>query len=131
MPDINKYKLPPELTPEQQAELNNKIKDDVETQMLESGVELKTKGYYDKLGRYHSIMYVEEDGYLRGVKAADERAELDKQKELNGETIIEITEKEYAQLLKDSETLHRLEVYGVDNWVGYGDAINDSEGWAK
>ena len=24
--------------------------------------------------RYHSIMYVEEDGYLRGVKAADERA---------------------------------------------------------
>ena len=58
--------------------------------------------------------------------------ELDKQKELKQEkTIIEITEKEYNQLLQDSETLNRLIVYGVDNWEGYCDAINDSEGWAK
>ena len=92
---------------------------------------LMNEGYYDKFGRYHSIMYVEEDGYLRGVKAADERAELDKQKELNGETIIEITVKEYNHLLQASETLNRLIVYGVDNWEGYCDAINDSEGWAK
>ena len=127
----NKYKLGPELTPEQQAELNDKIKDDVETKIIKSGVELKTKGYYDKLGRYHSIMYVEEDGYLRGVKAADERAEADKQKELAGENIIEITVKEYNHLLQASETLNRLIVYGVDNWEGYCDAINDSEGWAK
>ena len=31
-------------------------------------------------------------------------------------------------LLKDEDKLLRLEVYGVDNWSGYEEAINDAWG---
>ncbi|HLO11549.1 MAG TPA: hypothetical protein VK190_04770 [Pseudoneobacillus sp.] len=42
-----------------------------------------------------------------------------------GETVT-ISKKEYESLLQDSRKLNRLEAYGVDNWVGYGDAMSDS-----
>ena len=45
--------------------------------------------------------------------------------------IVTITKTEYEKLKKDSETLRKLKIYGVDNWEGYCDAINDSEGWAE
>ena len=32
-----------------------------------------------------------------------------------------------AQLLKDSEELRRLEMAGVDNWIGYDIAMDGSE----
>lgn len=30
---------------------------------------------------------------------------------------------------KDCDKLERLEMYGVDNWSGYSDAMSDSEGY--
>lgn len=39
----------------------------------------------------------------------------------------EISEEEYRELLKDSKTLEVLREYGVDNWDGYEDAINENE----
>lgn len=30
---------------------------------------------------------------------------------------------------EDCEKLERLEMYGVDNWSGYSDAMSDSEGY--
>jgi hypothetical protein len=35
---------------------------------------------------------------------------------------VEITEKEYKQLKKDSKLLECLDILGVDNWIGYEDA---------
>ena len=40
---------------------------------------------------------------------------------------VTISEERYNELLKKEEMLDRLEAYGVDNWEGYCDAINDSE----
>ena len=37
---------------------------------------------------------------------------------------VEITKKEYDQLIKDSEWLSCLEAAGVDNWEGIDEAIN-------
>lgn len=39
----------------------------------------------------------------------------------------EISEEEYKELIRDSKTLEMLKDYGVDNWDGYEDAINDNE----
>ena len=36
---------------------------------------------------------------------------------------VKITEQEYIRLLKDSEKLAALEVFGVDNWSGYYSAM--------
>ena len=36
---------------------------------------------------------------------------------------IEITEEEYESLLADQRKLFALEGAGVDNWEGYGDAM--------
>jgi len=47
------------------------------------------------------------------------------------EKMVTITEKEYNSLLKSADTLDRLEVYGVDNWSGYSDAMSDTEGYFK
>lgn len=42
---------------------------------------------------------------------------------MNGpEKTITITEKEYNQLIQDQEFLQALQVVGVDNWEGYGEA---------
>lgn len=38
-----------------------------------------------------------------------------------------ISEKELRELLKASEKLYRLEVWGVDNWEGYGEALTNPE----
>ncbi len=38
---------------------------------------------------------------------------------------IEITEKEYEDLLKDQAILRALYGAGVDNWEGYEDALGD------
>lgn len=40
---------------------------------------------------------------------------------------VTITVREYNSLVEDSETLARLEAYGVDNWEGYGDALSGAE----
>ena len=37
---------------------------------------------------------------------------------------IEITRKEYDQLVKDSEWLSCLEAAGVDNWEGWDEALS-------
>lgn len=42
--------------------------------------------------------------------------------------MITITQSEYDSLVAESDKLAALEAYGVDNWVGYYDAINDVEG---
>ena len=42
---------------------------------------------------------------------------------------ITITLAEYNKLKQDSETLRKLELYGVDNWQDYCTAINDEEGY--
>lgn len=44
---------------------------------------------------------------------------------------ITITKKEYEELKEAADILRKLRIYGVDNWEGYCDAINDSEGWAE
>lgn len=36
---------------------------------------------------------------------------------------ITIPLKEYNELLEDSAKFNALEAYGVDNWCGYGDAM--------
>jgi hypothetical protein len=40
-----------------------------------------------------------------------------------GDKKISISEEEYDSLLKDSILLNCLQMMGVDNWDGYGDAI--------
>lgn len=132
----NKYKLGPELTAEKQAELNADIIKYATSEIIKdkngNDIEFKRKGYVDKFGRITYVCYVgDEMAYLNAVKEANERAERDKQKELTEERMIEITEKEYNELLERSKILCRLEAYGVDNWDGYCDAINDSEGFAE
>jgi hypothetical protein len=42
---------------------------------------------------------------------------------------VTISQAEYKSLRADSDRLARLETYGVDNWVGYYDAINDTDGY--
>lgn len=44
--------------------------------------------------------------------------------------MIELTDKEYDGLIKDSQKLGALEAYGVDNWEGYSLAMEslDNEG---
>lgn len=39
------------------------------------------------------------------------------------EETVTISKKEYDQLLDDAEKLECLEAAGVDNWPGYGDAM--------
>lgn len=41
------------------------------------------------------------------------------------EEMITITKKEYEELQKDSWKLCCLENYGVDNWCGYSDAMEE------
>ena len=38
-----------------------------------------------------------------------------------------LTDKELFELLKDQQQLYALQAYGVDNWDGYEEAINDEE----
>ncbi len=40
---------------------------------------------------------------------------------------MEISDKEYARLKKDSATLAKLEAAGVDNWEGYSFAFESDE----
>ena len=40
------------------------------------------------------------------------------------EEMVEITKKEYEDLLKDRNWLHMLEAAGVDNWEGYDIAVD-------
>lgn len=49
----------------------------------------------------------------------------------NGSEVVVLSKVYYESLLEDSETLGKLEAYGVDNWSGYSDALNDSEGYLK
>jgi hypothetical protein len=44
---------------------------------------------------------------------------------------IEITKKEYYELLERDRFLCALEAAGVDNWVGYGDVQDIIEEWDK
>jgi hypothetical protein len=37
--------------------------------------------------------------------------------------MVEITKEEYDSLIECSDKLHALECSGVDNWCGYGDAM--------
>jgi hypothetical protein len=37
---------------------------------------------------------------------------------------VTITKEEYERLLEDSEFLNCLRAQGVDNWVGYDDAVD-------
>ena len=42
--------------------------------------------------------------------------------------MIQISKERYAQLLRAEYELSCLEYWGVDNWTGYDDALNTSEG---
>lgn len=37
--------------------------------------------------------------------------------------MIHLTKKRYAELLRAEYTLECLEEFGVDNWIGYGEAM--------
>lgn len=39
--------------------------------------------------------------------------------------MVEITQEEYLNLVENSKKLACLEAWGVDNWEGYGEAIED------
>lgn len=39
--------------------------------------------------------------------------------------MVQITQEEYLDLLKAKEKISCLESYGVDNWEGYGDAMEN------
>ena len=39
------------------------------------------------------------------------------------EEMVTITKDEYESLIEDSKKLNALEIMGVDNWCGYGDAM--------
>ena len=45
------------------------------------------------------------------------------------EETVTIPKSEYDRLIESEDELARLEVYGVDNWIGYSDALNDTEGY--
>lgn len=71
-----------EISAEQQARLNAEMIKDATSSVIMGidGIEheFKTKSYVDKFGRITVINYVDdEEGYIKGVKAADERAEKD------------------------------------------------------
>ena len=40
--------------------------------------------------------------------------------------MIHLTKKRYAELLRAEYTLESLEAGGVDNWINYDEAMNDS-----
>ena len=40
--------------------------------------------------------------------------------------MIHLTKKRYAELLRAEYTLESLEGWGVDNWIGYDDAMTES-----
>ena len=40
--------------------------------------------------------------------------------------MIEISEKRYAELLRAEYTLESLEAGGVDNWINYDEAMNET-----
>ena len=40
--------------------------------------------------------------------------------------MIEISKKRYAELLRAEYTLESLEAGGVDNWINYDEAMNDT-----
>jgi len=42
--------------------------------------------------------------------------------------VITITKKEYEELLREEEKLLALEEFGVDNWLGYDDAMRSLKG---
>lgn len=44
------------------------------------------------------------------------------------EDTVTITRDHYESLVEDSNILMKLESHGVDNWIGYEDAIRDYEG---
>jgi len=44
---------------------------------------------------------------------------------------ITITREEYNRLLEAEALLSALEAAGVDNWGGYGDALEMAEEWKK
>ncbi len=44
----------------------------------------------------------------------------------SGEVVISL--EEYNRLLERESELGRLEAYGVDNWIGYYEALNDEDG---
>ena len=48
---------------------------------------------------------------------------------MDDKKMVTISEERYKELLEKEETLDKLEAYGVDNWEGYCDAMNDSEGY--
>ena len=48
-----------------------------------------------------------------------------KETELEDAKMVQITEREYQRLLKCREKLDCLESYGVDNWIGYSDAMKE------
>jgi len=43
---------------------------------------------------------------------------------MNEGSKVEITEKEYKSLLRDSAILRALEAGGVDNWEWYGESLS-------
>ena len=45
------------------------------------------------------------------------------------EETVTIPKSEYDRLIESEDELLRLEAYGVDNWIGYSDALNDPEGY--
>lgn len=78
----------------------------------------------------HVAITMEIDSYVHHqrdkiVKWSDELNELIslRNKEANGESI-SISIKEYHQLLNDQRKLGALEATGVDNWEGYGIAMD-------
>lgn len=46
---------------------------------------------------------------------------------MSKDKMVTITEKEYRALRRDSHELSALEEFGVDNWSGYGDAMQSLE----
>lgn len=43
--------------------------------------------------------------------------------------MVTIPKRDHEYLLRRDKRLTRLEVYGVDNWQSYSEAINDTEGY--
>ena len=41
--------------------------------------------------------------------------------------MIHLTKERYAELLRAEYELTSLELWGVDNWIGYDNALNNSE----
>ena len=74
------------------------------------------------------IFKVGADGFIEGWESPEIKTEQwDVIEQLQGEETVTISKKIYDNLIESDNELSALHAHGVDNWVGYDDAMESIE----